>query len=278
MRPTDIKLGFIGAGQMARALARGFVSAKLVDAASIVAHDPWEAAARDFAEAVSGGCLVDGNAAVVAKSDVIILAVKPQSIAAVWQELAESATAGKLFVSIIAGTPLSVLQTGLKTGRVVRVMPNTPCLVGVGAAGYSLGSGATAADAELVGRLLNSVGIAFPVAEPLLDVVTGLSGSGPAYVYTMIEALSDGGVRMGLPRATATALAAQTVLGAAQMVLQTAEHPGVLKDRVTSPGGTTIAGLQVLERHGLRSALIDAVEEATRRSQELGQSSGKGSA
>jgi pyrroline-5-carboxylate reductase len=149
-------------------------------------------------------------------------------------------------------------------------MPNTPCLVGASASAYAPGSGATADDIALVDRLLNVVGTAFRLPEHLLDAVTGLSGSGPAFVYTVIDALSDGGVRVGLPRDVATALAAQTVLGAARMVLETGLHIGVLRDQVTSPGGTTIAGLHALERGGLRAALIDAVEAATRRSQELG--------
>ncbi|MEX0819648.1 MAG: pyrroline-5-carboxylate reductase [Pirellulaceae bacterium] len=265
-------IGFVGAGQMARALARGFVAAELVRADSVIAYDPVAEAASQFAELVPGSHIANSNQALVESADVVILAVKPQSITAVMSELAAAKADRVLFVSIIAGTPLAALCDGLRSTRVVRVMPNTPCLIGAGAAGYSLGPGASAADGELVGRLLGAVGIAFPVPESQLDAVTGLSGSGPAYVYTMIEALSDGGVRAGLPRATATALAAQTVFGAALMVISTGEHPGVLKDRVTSPGGTTIAGLQVLERQGLRSALIDAVEAATKRSQELGQS------
>jgi pyrroline-5-carboxylate reductase len=150
-------------------------------------------------------------------------------------------------------------------------MPNTPCLVGCGASAYAAGAQATAEDAKWVAGILAAVGITFPVDEVLLDAVTGLSGSGPAYVYTVIEALSDGGVRVGLPRDTATKLAAQTVLGAAQMVLASADHPGTLRDRVTSPGGTTIAGLQVLERRGIRSAFMDAVEAATQRAAELGR-------
>ena len=268
---SELTVGFIGAGQMARALASGFVDGELVESGRLVAADPFPEAGQRFSECAPGSRILASNAAVLAAAEVIVLAVKPQMIAGVMAELAAVDKTEKLFVSVIAGTPLATLSAGLKTERIVRVMPNTPCLVGVGAAAYALGSGATPEDGELVGRLLGSVGIAFELSEPLLDAVTGLSGSGPAYVYTMIEALSDGGVRAGLPRPTATALAAQTVLGAAQMVVSTGEHPGVLKDRVTSPGGTTIAGLQVLERRGVRSALIDAVQAATTRSQELGQ-------
>ncbi len=154
-------------------------------------------------------------------------------------------------------------------------MPNTPCLVGQSASGYCLGPGCSASDGQLVAQLLEAVGTAHPVDEKLLDAVTGLSGSGPAFVYVIIEALSDGGVRVGLPRDVSTALAAQTVLGAAQMVLRTGQHPGVLKDQVTSPGGTTIAGLQALEEHGVRGAIIAAVEAAAKRSVELGQAAGQ---
>ena len=155
--------------------------------------------------------------------------------------------------------------------RIIRAMPNTPALVGKGAAGYCPGTRATRDDAQTARLLLGAVGLAVEVPERLMDAVTGLSGSGPAYVYLVIEALADGGVRAGLPRADAIRLAAQTVLGAAAMVLETGEHPAVLKDMVTSPGGTTIAGLAELERHGLRSALIEAVSAATRRAIELGK-------
>ena len=215
--------------------------------------------------------MVATNREVVEQSEVVFLAVKPQIFTEIAAELAEVPKSDKLIVSILAGVRLSSLCRQLSSQRIVRVMPNTPSLVGCGAAAFALGSGATREDSDRVDRLLRSVGVAFEVEERLLDAVTGLSGSGPAYVYAMIEALSDGGVRVGLPRKTATALAAQTVLGAAQMVLSASEHPAVLRERVTSPGGTTIAGLQVLERRGLRSALIDAVEAATRRSEELGQ-------
>lgn len=264
-------IGFIGAGQMARALARGFVAAELLKGNKILACDPVSTAGEAFAADVPGAKLLASNAAVVERSEVLFLAVKPQNMPAVMAELAGKATKDKLFISIAAGVTLGKLCDGLKSQRVVRVMPNTPALVGQGASAYAIGSGATEEDKQLVGKLLGAVGIAFPLEEKLLDAVTGLSGSGPAFVYVMIEALSDGGVRMGLPRDIASALAAQTVLGAAQMVLTTGDHPAALKDKVASPGGTTIAGLAALESHGLRAALIAAVEAATRRSQELGK-------
>ena len=213
------------------------------------------------------------NREVVAGSDLLVLAVKPQSMAALLAEIRPIVTARHLIVSIAAGITLRQLADGLGPDRrLVRVMPNTPCLVGASAVGLCApATGATPEDVALVDRLLNAVGRAFRLPEHLLDAVTGLSGSGPAFVYVIIEALSDGGVRVGLPRDVATALAAQTVLGSAKMVLETGLHPGVLKDKVTSPGGTTIAGLHALERGGLRAALIDAVEAATRRATELGR-------
>jgi pyrroline-5-carboxylate reductase len=267
---TDNTIGFIGAGQMARALACGFLTRQLVQRGGIVAFDPSPDARATFLADVEGAKGVANNAAVVREAETVIVAVKPQSFPEVARELESTNTNGKLFVSIMAGVSLATLSKGLRADRVIRVMPNTPCLVGQGAAGYALGPGATADDSALVEKLLQAVGVAVALPEKLLDAVTGLSGSGPAYVYVLIEALSDGGVRMGLPRPVAMQLAAQTVLGAAQMVLSSGEHPSVLKDRVASPAGTTIAGLQVLERRGVRSALLDAVEAATLRSQELG--------
>ena len=262
------KIGFIGAGQMARALASGFLAANKVSAKEIHACDPApEALAAFSADVPSAATGSDANACVAA-SDVVFLAVKPQYMDSVFQSL--HSHDDRLFVSIAAGVKLAKLTTGLKTERVIRVMPNTPCLVGAGAAGFCLGSGASEKDGAYVGELLNAVGVAFQLPESQLDVVTGLSGSGPAFVYQIIEAMSDGGVRNGLPRNVATQLAAQTVLGAAKMVLETGEHPGVLKDQVTSPGGTTIAGVHALESGGLRGTLIDAVKAATDRSKELG--------
>ncbi|MGD0898966.1 MAG: pyrroline-5-carboxylate reductase [Thermoguttaceae bacterium] len=266
----DKRIGLIGAGQMAAALGRGMVRAGLVDAGALLAADPAAEARERFAEA-TGGRTTGDNLEAAREADVLLLAVKPQQMARVLAELRGKIGPGQLVVSIAAGIRLAALAQGLGAEvRLVRVMPNTPCLVGRGASGYCLGGKATAEDGRLVHAMLQSVGMAVEVEEKLLDAVTGLSGSGPAFVYVIIEALSDGGVRMGLPRPIATALAAQTVLGAAEMVLSTGEHPGVLKDRVASPGGTTIAGLAALEAHGLRAAMSAAVEAATRRAMELG--------
>lgn len=263
------KIGFIGAGRMATALAQGFLKAGLAAPEELIASDPSPGAADQFAKAT--GCRTfDDNRAVASQCDVLFLAVKPQHMSAALAPLREAVRSRHLVVSIAAGINCDRLARELGDApRIVRVMPNTPCLIGYGASGYCLGPNATPADGELVASLLSSVGRAFEVSEKLLDAVTGLSGSGPAYVYQVVEALSDGGVRMGLPRDVATALAAQTVRGAAEMVIATGEHPAVLKDQVTSPGGTTIAGLQALEAGGLRSALMAAVEAATRRATEL---------
>jgi len=267
---NELRFGFLGAGKMATALARGWIAAGLLAPTHCRASDPVPDARRNFAEE-TGGATHEDNRQVVADSDFLVIAVKPQSMAALLEDIRADIAERHLVVSIAAGVTLRQLADGLGTAcRLIRVMPNTPCLVGASAAGYAPAPTATADDIALVDRLLNVVGTAFRLPESLLDAVTGLSGSGPAFVYTVIEALSDGGVRVGLPRDVATALAAQTVLGAARMVLETKLHIGVLKDQVTSPGGTTIAGLQVLERGGLRSSLIDAVEAATRRSKELG--------
>ena len=267
---ADVRIGFIGAGQMATALARGFVEAGAITPDRLVACDVSAGAAEKFA-AQTRGTIVAGAADVLAQSTLVFLAVKPQHVAGVLTDLKPGLTCHHLLVSIAAGISLAKMTTGLgQFSRLIRVMPNTPALVGAGASAYSRGATATPEDGQLVQSLLSTVGLAIEVPEKLLDAVTGLSGSGPAYVYQFIEGLSDGGVRMGLPRDVATRLAAQTVLGAAQMVLSTGQHPGQLKDAVTSPGGTTIAGLHALERGGMRGILMDAVQSATERSRELG--------
>ena len=255
---------------MASALAAGWLKAGLTAADRVCASDPVPAA-RDAFAAATGAASHTENRRVVGSSDVLILAVKPQQMADLLNEIRPALRPHHLVVSVAAGLTLRQLADGLGDGvRLVRVMPNTPCLVGASASAFAAGPTATPADVQLVDRLLGSVGRAVQVPEKLLDAVTGLSGSGPAFVFVMIEALSDGGVRMGLPRDLATLLAAQTVYGAAKMVLETGTHPGALKDMVASPGGTTIAGLHALERGGVRAALIDAVEAAARRSAELG--------
>ena len=268
-RPT--RWGFVGAGQMAGALVRGMIRAGVAPPDRIAAYDISKEASGRLAhetEIAPSDSLPDLSR----DSDVMILAIKPQVMPSVLEALRPTTGPDRLAVSIAAGVTLRTLADGLGAGtRLVRVMPNTPALVGEGASGYCVGPGATDDDVRLVRTLLEAVGRAYLVSEPLLDAVTGLSGSGPAFVFAAIEALSDGGVRMGLPREVATGLAAQTVLGAARLVLDSGEHTGTLKDRVASPGGTTIAGLHALERGGMRAALMDAVEAATLRSVELGK-------
>jgi pyrroline-5-carboxylate reductase len=261
--------GFIGSGRMATALIKGMIRAGLAPADSIIASDPLPAA-RTLLQAETGVSISDSNLEVARQSNVLVLAVKPQSMREVLDELRPAVTAEHLVVSVAAGVTIASIDEGLgERGRLVRVMPNTPALVGEGASAYAMGPRTVAEDEAVVKGCLESVGRAVRVPESLLDAVTGLSGSGPAFVYLMIEALSDGGVRAGLPRDVATLLAAQTVLGAAMTVRQTGLHPGVLKDQVASPGGTTIAGLHALERGGVRGALMDAVAAAARRSAEL---------
>ncbi len=265
------RIGLIGAGQMATALARGFIAAGLTTADRILASDPDEAARHRFSEVAAARTTSD-NAAVADCSDLIILAVKPQQMEGVAAGLRGKIGTPRLLVSIAAGIRLTTLAKWFGQDlRIIRVMPNTPCLIGQGACAYSLGEHATAEDGALVGRLLASLGSAWQVEEKLLDAVTGLAGSGPAFVYVMIEALGDAGVRAGLPRSIAAEMAAKMVRGAAEMVLATGEHPAVLKDRVASPGGTTIAGLQSLESGGIRGTLMAAVEAAVLRSAELGE-------
>ncbi|HVU08087.1 MAG TPA: pyrroline-5-carboxylate reductase [Verrucomicrobiae bacterium] len=269
---TQLKIGFLGAGKMATALAKGFVRAEIVFPREIIAGDLFNVARSHFSKE-TGAKAVASNAEVLKFANVLILAVKPDQAAAVLSELHDDFTKQHLLISIAAGVTISKLENLLPAdARVIRVMPNTPALVGEAASAFALGKNATVADGEIAKKLLSAVGVAFQVKEPLLDAVTGLSGSGPAYVYQFIEALSDGGVAAGLPRDIATKLAAQTVLGAAKMVLETGQHPGALKDQVTSPGGTTIEGLHALEKGKLRATVMSAVRAATEKSKKLGNS------
>jgi pyrroline-5-carboxylate reductase len=267
----SLTIGFLGGGKMAAALAKGVVSAGLVKAAQVRASDPLPAARSAFTEQ-TGAKTTASNVEVVRFARVLVLAVKPGQVAELLENIRPVFTPGHLLVSIAAGVPLAKLEAGLGQGaRVIRVMPNTPALVGASASVYALGTAATAADAALAQKIFSAVGLAFALKESLLDAVTGLSGSGPAYVYLMIEALSDGGVAAGLPRDVATKLAAQTLLGGAKMVLETGLHPGALKDMVASPGGTTIEGLHELEKGKVRGVLMNAVRAATEKSRKLGQ-------
>ncbi len=267
---SKLKIGFIGSGKMATALCKGFVNAELADATSIVASDPYESARSRFS--TETGCrTVERNIDAAETSDVLILAVKPGLVVSACQEMASKINPSKhIIVSIAAGIKIATVENALpKKTPVIRVMPNTPCLVEAGAMAISPGASVSNEQLQQVIELLESVGLVAKVPETLMDAVTGLSGSGPAYVFQIIAAMSDAGVRVGLPRDLSTQPAAQTVYGAAKMVLETGEHPAALKDAVSSPGGTTIAGLAALEARGLRAAFYEAVLAATNRSKEL---------
>jgi pyrroline-5-carboxylate reductase len=267
----NVRFAFIGGGNMAEALLKGLLSGLAVDPRRIIATDVLPER-RQYLEATYGITALDDNAQAVSRSDVVILAVKPQVMAGVLASIAAVTMQDKLVVSIAAGITLQTLQDALGVDkRVVRVMPNTPALVLSGAAGISPGAATTAEDVALVEQIFNAVGRSVVVGDEMMDAVTGLSGSGPAFVFALIEGLSDGGVLSGLPRPMATLLAAQTVLGAARMVLETGKHPGELKDMVTSPAGTTIAGMHALESGGLRGLMMEAVRRATERSAALGR-------
>ncbi len=257
---------------MGSALLEGVLGSTLCSPNEVTIHDAYAPAVADCAKKF-GVIPAKSNAAVFEAAEVVLICVKPADVAATLAE-SQAVTTSRLIISIAAGISLAQLEASSgEIHRLVRVMPNTPALIGKGASGYSLGAKATGSDGEWVEKLLSSVGIAIPVKESQLDAVTGLSGSGPAYVFTIIEALADGGVLEGLPKPIALQLAAQTVAGAAELVIQSGEHPAQLRDNVTSPGGTTIAGLAQLELQGLRSALIEAVRAAADRSRELGESS-----
>ncbi|WP_238134237.1 pyrroline-5-carboxylate reductase [Calderihabitans maritimus] len=263
-------LGFIGAGAMAEALINGVLKAGVFSPDDLIASDINEERLRHIREKFAIHTTVS-NEEVMNSSQAVILAVKPQVLPDVLTPLAAKARPDQLIISIAAGITLEHLESILPDEvAVVRVMPNTPCLIGEGAVALALGRKVKPQQRQLAEKIFEAVGIAYVLPEEMMDAVTGLSGSGPAYIYLIIEALSDAGVRVGLPRDIATALAAQTVIGAARMVLDTGRHPGELKDMVTSPGGTTIAGLHALEEGGVRGSIMNAVMAAYNRSRELG--------
>jgi pyrroline-5-carboxylate reductase len=264
-----MKIASLGAGRMAGALLRGLVKAGVCAPGDLAIADVVVAAREQLATDL-GARACASNAEAVADADVVLLCVKPNDVAAALAACG-AGLGGKLLLSIATGWSISALRGQAAGARVIRAMPNTPAQVGAGATAYSGDETATAADLELAGRILGAVGLAVTVSEKLLDAVTGLSGSGPAYVFLVMEALSDGGVAAGLPRALATQLAAHTVLGAAKLAVETGEHPALLREAVTSPGGTTAAALAVLEASAVRAAFGDAVNAAADRSRELGQ-------
>lgn len=268
---ASLIIGFIGAGKMATALAKGFLQAKLAKPNQILASDPVEAARTTFSNE-TGARSYSSNIDLVRVAQVVFLAVKPDQANAVLTEIRPELKRRHLLVSVVAGLSSARIEAVVgEQVRVIRVMPNTPVLVRASATAYAPGTAATPQDCALVEKLFSAIGVVFKLKESLLDAVTGLSGSGPAYVYQFIEALSDGGVACGLPREVATKLAAQTVLGAAKMVLETGLHPGALKDMVTSPGGTTIEGIHELEKGKFRAVVMNAVRSAAEKSRRLGQ-------
>ena len=268
--PTEGLTGFIGGGMMASAIIAGMIREMGVSPDTIYVSECNKTRCREL-EMEFGVHAMVGAAGFADKVDVLILAIKPQAAAAAMAEIAPLVRPDTLLASIVAGLKLETLEASFPANPIVRIMPNTPLSVGEGMSAYALNEKAKAVNVSAIADILSACGQAVKVDEAMMDAVTGLSGSGPAYAFLMIDALSDGGVMAGLPRQTATLLAAQTLLGAARMVLATAKHPDVLRDQVTSPAGTTIAGVRVLEQKGLRGALIDAVMAASERSAALGR-------
>ena len=272
-------IGFIGAGKMAAAIARGTAQSGLCAVQEIFGSARTSASQERFAAETGGARTTGENFLVAAESDTIFLCVKPADACLVAREIAPALVEGgrrRLLVLVAAGVSLADLQAAAGPEiAIVRVMPNTPCLVQRGASAYARGTTATDEDAALVARIFTALGEAHLVPETLIDAVNGLSGSGPAYVYLVIDALADGGVLMGLPRALASSLAVQTVLGSAEMVRQTGRHPAELSEAVSSPGGTTMAALEVLEIAGVRAAMMGAVRAATERAREMGKAAVK---
>ncbi len=267
-RLQGVKLGFIGAGAMGGAIIQGLLAGGRVAGENLVYYDPERTRQTQMDRL---GVQAAPALAGVMEAQVVLLAVKPQVMGQVLAGIGGAAGPGHLIISIAAGVALRTLETALPQSRVIRVMPNTPTLVGAGMAALAPGSRATPEDLALALEIFEGVGRAVVVEERMMDAVTGLSGSGPAYVAVFLEALTDGGVKMGLPRPLALLLASQTVIGAARLCLEKEISPGMLKDLVTSPGGTTIAGLHVLEEGGFRGLVMSAVEAAARRSRELGK-------
>lgn len=268
---TETQIAFVGGGNMTESLLAGLLRKGLTVPGQLIVSDPQPVRRELLVERFNVTVTAD-NLTAVRGADIIVLCVEPQVLDAVLAELAPALQSQPLVMSVAAGYPLSRMRDQLKfVTRLVRAMPNTPSTIGEGVTAVSLAPGLSPEDADKAQWLFESVGKVVMVEERLMDAVTGLSGSGPAYVFAMIEALADGGVLVGLPRLTAQVLAAQTVAGAAGMVLEQKEHPGLLKDRVASPGGTTITGLYQLEKGRLRATLMSAVEAATQRSQELGK-------
>ena len=267
---TDKTLGFIGCGNMGEALVKGLLASKAATPAQlrVSARGPERVAELCKLYGVQGG----SNAEVARASDVLVLATKPQILDQVLRQLSGDVRKEQLIISVAAGVPIAAIERRLHPPmRIIRAMPNTPATVGAGATGMAMGEHTTEADLATARTIFDSVGITVVLEESQLDAVTGLSGSGPAYLFLIIEALADAGVKVGLARRASLQLAAQTVLGSAKLLIESGQHPGMLKDGVTSPGGTAIAGLHTLEAGGLRNVLMNAVEAATRRSRELGE-------
>lgn len=264
------KIGFIGGGAMAEAILSGAISKQVLAAENIFVSDHKEERCR-FLQDKYGVQASVGAESFVSAVDIMVLAIKPQVAAKAMAEVQGHLKNDTVLVSIVAGLTIDSIKEFFPVQKIIRVMPNTPLSVGEGMSAYALSGNTCADDAEDVRAILAACGKAVEVKETMLDAVTGLSGSGPAYAFLMIDALSDGGVAAGLPRSAATLLAAQTLYGAARMVLESGKHPDVLRDQVTSPAGTTIAGVRVMEQQGVRGALIDAVLAATERSAQLGK-------
>jgi pyrroline-5-carboxylate reductase len=263
-------IGLVGGGQMGEALVRGMIESGLLSAADITVAEPFPER-RSYLENTYSIKVTDSPAVLAAACEVVILAIKPQIMDQILGLYKEHLTVGHLVISIAAGVTIGQMEQGLNSGmRIIRVMPNTPALVLAGASALSGNSQAEPEDMAIGEQIFSSVGICVVVPESQLDAVTGLSGSGPGYVFTFLEAMIDGGVLAGLPRPVAEQLALQTLYGSAKLALESKEPAAVLKGRVTSPGGTTITGIQIMEEAGLRGTVMTAIEAAAERSRELG--------